>query len=130
MKANITYSEAFKRQVVGEIDRGVHLSAQRARRAYGIKGTYTVERWVIKYGRADLLPKRIRIETMKERDELKEAKKRIRELEAAVADAHIDFCLEKAYLTIACERLGEEREGFKKKHVMTLSDVRGQKAGQ
>ena len=64
---------------------------------------------------------------MKEIDELKEARKQIRELKAAVSDAHIDFCLEKAYLEIACERLGEEREGFKKKNAMTLSDVRARK---
>ena len=120
----IRYSEAFKRQVVQEIERGRHGSFKKAKRVYGIGGATTVLSWVKKYGREDLLPKRIRIETMNEIDELKEARKRIRELEAAVADAHIDFCLEKAYLTIACERLGEEREGFKKKHAMTLSDVR------
>lgn len=130
MKETIRYSEAFKRKVVGEVEEGKHGSIDGARRAYGIRGSETVNKWIRKMGREDLLPKRIRIETMKERDELKEGKKRIRELEAAVADAHIDFCLEKAYLTIACERLGEEREGFKKKHAMTLSDVRGQKAGQ
>ena len=50
----------------------------------------------------------MRIETLKERDELKEARQRIRELEAAVADAHIDYCLEKGFLRVACDRLGEE----------------------
>jgi len=43
---------------------------------------------------------------LKERDELKDARKRIRELEAALADAHIDSCLEESYFKIACERLG------------------------
>ena len=127
MMTHTRYSEAFKRQVVEEISRGKHLSPQKAKQAYGIGGAVTVEKWIRKYGREDLLPKRIRIETMKEIDELKEARKRIRELEAAVADAHIDFCLEKAYLEIACERLGEERDGFKKKNAMTLSDVRAGK---
>jgi transposase len=121
------YSEAFKRQVVEEISRGKYLSPQKAKQAYSIGGAVTVEKWIRKYGREDLLPKRIRIETMKEIDELKEARKQIRELKAAVSDAHIDFCLEKAYLEIACERLGEEREGFKKKNAMTLSDVRAGK---
>ena len=121
------YSEAFKRQVVEEISRGKHLSPGMAQKAYGIKGTETVVGWVRRYGRDDLLSKRIRIETMKEIDELKEARKRIRELEAAVADAHIDYCLEKSYLKIACERLGEDREDFKKKNAMTLSDIRGTK---
>lgn len=62
---------------------------------------------------------------MKEHDELKEARKRIRILEAAVADAHIDCCLGAAFLKVACDRLGEDPEHFKKKHPMTLSELRG-----
>jgi hypothetical protein len=53
----------------------------------------TVWKWVRKYGREDLLPKRVRIETLKERDELAEARKRIRELEAAVAEVIRDRLL-------------------------------------
>ena len=120
------YSEAFKRQVVGEIEDGKHESIDAVRRAYGIGGSITVGRWVRKYGREELQPKRVRIETLTERDELKEARKRIRELEAAVADAHIDYCLEKGFLQAACERLGVDMESFKKKHAMTLSETRRQ----
>lgn len=61
---------------------------------------------------------------MKEVDRLKEANKRIRELEAALADAHIDQCLEHAFLEIACERMDVELHDFKKKNELTLSDVR------
>lgn len=124
MSTGTRYSEAFKRQVVEELSRGKHLSPYHARKAYGIKGTGTVEGWVVKYGREDLMPKRIRIETMKEHDELKELRKENQALKAEMADMHMDFCLEKAYLTIACRRFGEEREGFKKKNAMTLSELR------
>lgn len=124
MSTAIRYSEAFKRQVVEEIARGRHTTIGAAQRAYGIRGSVTVPGWVRKYGREDLLPKRVRIETLKERDELKEARKRIRELEAAVADAHIDHCLEKAYLHVACERMGVDPDDFKKKNAMTLSELR------
>ena len=120
----VRYSEAFKRQVVGELEQGGHRSLHSACRAYGIGATTTVSSWVRRYGREDLLPKNVRVETMKERDELKEARKRIRDLEAAVADAHIDHCLEKAYLHIACDRMGVDPDDFKKKNVMTLSDTR------
>ena len=123
------YSEAFKRQVVQELEQGKHVSLWAARRAYGIGGTTTVTGWVRKYGSDDLLPKRVRIETLKERDKLSEARKRIRELEAAVADAHIDYCLEKGYLQLACERLGEDLDNFKKKHAMTLSATRKNRKG-
>ena len=123
------YSEAFKRQVVNELEQGKHVSLWAARRAYGIGGATTVTGWVRKYGSKDLLPKRVRIETLKERDKLREARKRIRELEAAVADAHIDYCLEKGFLQVACERLGEDLDSFKKKHAMTLSDTRKNRRG-
>jgi transposase len=120
----IRYSEAFKRQVVDEIARGKFSSINRAQVAYGIKGAETITSWVRKYGREDLLPKRIRIETMDETDQLKEAQKRIQQLEAALADAHIDQCLEHAFLEIACERMDVGLNDFKKKNELTLSDVR------
>ncbi len=62
----ITYSEAFKRQVVDEIASGKYSSVYKAQQAYGIRGSTTVTKWIKKYGREDLLPKRVRIETMEE----------------------------------------------------------------
>jgi len=103
---------------------GKFSSAYNAQQAYGLRGNATVVKWIRKYGREDLLPKSIRIETMKEKDHLKEARKRIRELEAALADAHIDQCLEHAFLEIACERMEVDLDDFKKKNGLTLSDVR------
>lgn len=123
-KTVIRYSEAFKRQVVDKIERGEFRSVGAAAKAYGIKGHITVRNWVLKYGTEKLLPKTIRIETLKERNELTELRKRIRELETAVADAHIDYCLERAYLSIACEHMAIDLNEFKKKHAMTLSDTR------
>ena len=120
----IRYSEAFKKQVVDEIGMGKFSSMHQAQIAYGIKGCRTIATWIRKYGREDLLPKRIRIETMKEIDHLKEARTRIKQLEAALADAHIDHCLEHAFLEIACERMDIGLNDFKKKNELTLSDVR------
>jgi len=126
----IRYSEAFKLQVVDEIGRGKHASLEAARRAYEIKGAETIAKWLRKYGRDDLLPKRTRIETVKEQDQLKKARKRIRELEAALADAHVDNCLEHAFLEIACERLDTDLDAFKKKNALTLSEVRKRRANR
>lgn len=123
MKKTIRYSEAFKKQVVDEIACGKFTSPHQAQKGYGIRGTDTVRLWLRKYGREDLFPKRIRIETMKERDELKEAKKRNRELEAALVNAHMESHLEHAFLEIACEKLGIQPEELKKKSGLTLSDV-------
>lgn len=120
----IRYSEAFKRQVVDEIERGKYSTIYQARKAYRITGDGTVENWVRKYGNEEILPKIIRVETVKERNELKELRKRVKELEAALADAHIDCCLGESFLQIACERMGISLDEFKKKNALTLSDVR------
>ena len=125
----VRYSEAFKQQVVGELEQGKFISIRQASQAYGIGGGNTIGKWLRKYGSQDLLPKHVRIETLKERDELKEARKRIRQLEAALADAHIDHDLESSYLKIVCERMGVDLGEFKKKNVMTLSDIRKTKMG-
>jgi len=120
----IRYSEAYKRQIVNEIEKGKYSSLNSAAKAYGIGCMATIARWLKEYGREELLPRNVRIETVKEQSELKKARKRIRELEVAMADAHVDYCLEKGYLQAACDRLGENMDVFKKKHAMTLSETR------
>ena len=127
MKATKRYSEAFKRQVLDEIARGKFGSIHQAGISYRL-GIATVSRWIREQGREELLPKRIRIETMEERGELKESQKRIRELEAALADALMDRYLGEAFLEIACEKLKTTPEELKKKSGLTRSDVLGRKA--
>ena len=123
-KEFITYSEAFKMQVVEEINQGKFASVLQAQKAYGICGMNTIQAWIKKYGKEELLPKRVRVETMEEIDELKEAKKRIRDLEKALSDAHMDYCLERAFLEIACGQMGTSREDLKKNNAIRLADAR------
>jgi transposase-like protein len=127
-RSYIRYSEAFKRQVVAELEDGKYSSIGEANRVYGIRGAATVPQWVRKYGSEGILPKKVKIETLKERDEIKEARKRIRQLEAALADAHIDCGLGASYLKIACERLDIDASDFKKKNAITLSELRKRQA--
>lgn len=116
-KETIRYSEAFKLQVVSELETGELKSPHGARVRYGIKGADTVPRWIRQYGKNHLLKKVVRVETTKERDQLKEMKKRIRQLESALADAHLDLRLEQSYVELACEAARiKDIEGFKKKH--------------
>ena len=116
-KPVVRYSEAFKHQVLRELEEGKFDSVVSARRAYGIRGGETVRGWIRRYGRMHLLGKVVRVETPKEVDEAKELRKRVRELEKALADAHIDSRLDAAYLRIACRAAGiEDVDDFKKKH--------------
>ena len=123
-KEFVSYSEAFKLQVVEGIGQGKFASILQAQKAYGICGTATIRKWIKKYGKEELLPKRVRVETVAEIDELKETKKRVRDLEKALADSHMDYCLERAFLEIACEQMGTSREELKKNNAIRLADAR------
>lgn len=117
MQSVIKYSEAFKLQVIRELESGRFTSVSEASRAYGIKGAMTVAKWARRYGKDHLLGKVIVVMKADEQTEVKELRKRVRTLEKALADAHIDARLDAAYLKIACRRAGvEDVEEFKKKH--------------
>jgi|SRR3989339_676126 len=117
METIVRYSEAFKLQVVRELEEGRHRSCSDARRAYAIGGAVTVQRWVRAFGKGHLVRKVMRVETPDERSELRRLKDRVRELEGALADAHLDLRLERAWTEMACELAGvEDVDEFKKKH--------------
>jgi transposase-like protein len=113
-RAEIRYSEAFKMEVVRELEEsGLAFDAMAMK--YGIRGSGTVSSWVRKYGNGTR-GKVIRVERPEEINELKRLKARVRQLESALADANIDAALERAYTRLACQRAGiEDVAGFKKK---------------
>jgi transposase-like protein len=119
----IRYSEAFKRQVISELETGKFRSAWAAARAYRIRGATTVTGWLRAYGRPDLMPRRVTITTMEEHDEKKALKQRVRDLERALADTQMKDLLGEAYLKIACRELGMSVEEFKKKGATKLSQT-------
>ena len=123
----LRYSAAFKIQVVSELESGKFSCIFEARKRYAIKGCGTVERWIRKYGKNHLLNKVVRVESTKERDQLKELKSKICELKSALVDAHLDLRLERAWGELACEAAGIENvDGFKKKALTKLSTKRQQ----
>ena len=110
----IRYSEAFKREVVRELEaEGLAFDAVSLK--YGIKGAMTVSNWVRKHGNGTR-GKVIRVEKPGEINELKRLAERVRKLEGALADANIEAALERAYTRLACERAGiTDVAEFKKK---------------
>lgn len=118
----VRYSEAFKVQVVEELEQGKVMSILEAQRKYGIKGSSTIRGWLKKYGREHLLPRKVRIEMPDEQDQIKKLKKQIRDLKLALADAKVGEVLNQAYFEILCEQHGiKDIEGFKKKLDTQLS---------
>jgi transposase-like protein len=113
IKPAIRYSQAFKMEVVRELETGL-APVEHVRHKYGI-GQGTIQDWIAKYGNGSR-GKIIRVQTPQEIDQLKKLKERIKRLETALADANIELGLEKAYTRIACERAGiQDLEEFKKK---------------
>ena len=100
------------------------LSFSHMRRKYGIKGNETVRNWTLKYGNGSR-GKVIRVEKLKEINEMKELKKTVQLLKLALADANVDAALERAYTRLACERAGiKDVEEFKKKAAGQLRALR------
>lgn len=114
MRPVIRYSEAFKREVVRQLEME-GLSYAGVRQKYGITGNATVQGWVRKYG-SGIRGRMVRVEKPEEISQLKRLKERVRQLESALADANIDLALERAYTRMACEQAGIQDVGeFKKK---------------
>lgn len=113
-KTYISYSENFKLMVVRAYESG-HWSIGALRRRYGIAGNYTIQRWLKRYGKQDLLAKKVIIMQADEQSEQKRLRARIKELEAAVVQLQLDKLEAQSYLEVACERLGHSVEELKKK---------------
>jgi transposase-like protein len=110
----IRYSNAFKMQAVREVEAG-EICAEAVQRKYGMKGKGTVIRWVRQLG-SGKYGKVIRVEKADEVNEAVRLRSQLRRAKEALADAHMELALEKAFLLVACERMDQTVEGFKKKH--------------
>ena len=114
IRPEIRYSEAFKLEVVRELERDA-LPFEQVRRKDGIGGSWTVQKWVQKYGNGSR-GKVIRVEKPEEINEREQLKRRVRALERALADTNIDLALERQFTRLACERAGiKDVAEFKKK---------------
>ena len=120
------YSEAFKQQVVDELESGRFGSPYEASQAYGVDQG-SVKRWARQYGKAHLLRKVVRVAKPDEPSGIKRLKERIRSLEAALADSVMDQALDQSFFEILCERTGTDADAFKKKHVGQASTGHGKR---
>jgi len=100
------YSEAFKRQVVGEYEEGHSVASLQAK--YGITGNGTIGRWVRKYAHAGLRHELVVIQHGDERAKQKAVEARVRELETAVAQLTLEKIVLESSLAEAEKLLGME----------------------
>lgn len=99
------YSLAFKQKVISEIESG-KLTESGAKKLYGIGGADTIPRWIRKFGKLHLLTKVVRVELKDELSRLKQLEKEKKELESALAQAHLKLIVLETVIDVAEEELG------------------------
>lgn len=108
------YSESFKLKVLSEIESGKYTKGEICK-VYNI-GSPSLYRWIKKYDKFALMNKRMRIETMDEKDKIKSLEKEISQLKEALVNKDIKLFVNDCYLDVAREKLGyKDLEEFKKK---------------
>ena len=108
----IRYSRGFKIQLVREAEEE-GMCAWRVSRKYRVSVT-SVMRWLREFG-SGKHGKVIRVEKAGEVDELSRLRRELRTVKEALADAHVALAVEKAYVELACEQMGQVSEDWRKK---------------
>jgi transposase len=109
------YSGCFKRQVLEELESGRFPSLQAAGLHYGIKGAVTIRDWIRRSDKHHLLAKVVRVESIGETDQIAALRRQVERLQKALGQTQAENLLNAEYLKLACERMGEGVESFKKK---------------
>ena len=115
MKQFTRYSDAFKLEVVQQIETG-KLTISQARVVYGIPGGSTISQWIRRFGKLHLLPKIIRVEKPEQRDRMKTLEAENKRLKLILADKLLERDIAVAELEVICEELGLDLVELKKKY--------------
>lgn len=98
------YSESFKLKILDELTNG-KLNKSQLGKLYGINPT-TINEWIKKYERKDLMNTRIKVETKDEITRIKALQKEIEQLKKLLLKKDLDAMVEESYLEVAAEKLG------------------------
>jgi transposase len=110
----LRYSEAFKHQIIKEIEDGQSTLYQ-AQIKYGINGHHTIQQWMKRLGKLGAIPKIIRVEKPDEKDRIKELEAQIRQLKDSLAETQVRYLIAESRFEIVCEQQGLNPEEVKKK---------------
>ena len=98
------YSESFKLKILSERSTGKYSKRELAR-IYGIHSS-TINEWVKKYDRKDLMNTRIMVETKDEISRLKALQKEVEQLKELLIKKDLDKLVQDSYMEVAAENLG------------------------
>ena len=98
------YSEPFKLKILDELTTG-KLNKNQLGKLYGIAPT-TINEWIRKYNRKDLMNTRVKVETKDEITRIKELQKEIAQLKKLLLKKDLDALVLESYLEVAAQDLG------------------------
>ena len=98
------YSEPFKLKILAELSTGKYNKYQLGK-LYGIAPT-TINEWIRKYDRKDLMNTRVMVETNDEISRIKALQKEIAQLKKLLLKKDMDGLIDDAYLEVAAQKLG------------------------
>jgi len=98
------YSESFKLKILSELSSGKY-SKRELGRIYDVHSS-TINEWIKKYDRKDLMNTRIMVETKDEISRIKALQKEIEQLKQLLIKKDLDKLVIDSYLEVAAENLG------------------------
>ena len=98
------YSESFKLKILSELSTGNYTKRQLGR-IYGIQNS-TINEWIKKYDRKDLMNTRIIVETKDEISRIKALQKEVEQLKEMLIRRDLDRLVLDSYLEVAAEKMG------------------------
>jgi transposase-like protein len=98
------YSESFKLKILAELTKGNHSKRQIAL-TYGIQSS-TINVWIKKYNRKDLMNTRVTVQTDDELSRIKALQKELKQLKDLLIKKDLDKLVTDSYLEVAAENLG------------------------
>jgi len=103
---NVTrrYSESFKLKILSELSTGKHTKRSLGR-IYGITNS-TMNEWIKKYDRKDLMNTRVIVKTKDEISRLKALEKEVEQLKNLLVHKDMEKLVSDSYLEVAAENLG------------------------
>jgi len=97
-------SESFKLKILDELTTG-KLNKYQLGKLYGIAPS-TINEWIRKYERKDLMNTRVTVNTKDEITRIKQLQKEIEQLKKLLLKKDMDQLVDDAYLEVAAQKLG------------------------
>jgi transposase-like protein len=111
------YSEGFKLKVLSELSSGKHSKRQLAM-IYGLQCS-TINGWIKKYDRKELMNTRIMVENQDDISRLKALQKEIEQLKKLLLKKDLELLVNDSYLEVMAEELGYKNVAELKKKLST-----------